>query len=106
MGDEKVEIRPMGRGFVKIGGAETDPEDIKMAEECWRAGRDAIYGGKYDLVVLDEINYTISYKMLDADEVVEALRKRPPGGHVICPGRNAHTKLGEFAEVVTGQREG
>ena len=68
LGDDKFEIRPMGRGFVKIGGAETDPEDIKLAQECWEAGRDAIYGGKYDLVVLDEINYTISYKMLDAGE--------------------------------------
>jgi len=74
----------------KIGGAETDPADIKLAEECWQAGRDAIYGGKYDLVVLDEINYTISYKMLDAAEVVEALKRRPERVHVICTGRNAH----------------
>jgi len=43
LGDDKFEIRPMGRGFVKIGGAETDPADIKLAEECWQAGRDAIY---------------------------------------------------------------
>src|SRR5438445_10897123 len=40
---------PMGRGFVKIGGAETDPADIKLAQECWQAGREAIYSGKYDL---------------------------------------------------------
>jgi len=39
---------------VKIGGAETDPEDIRMAEECWESGRAAIYSGTYDLVVLDE----------------------------------------------------
>ncbi len=32
LGDEKFEIRPMGRGFVKIGGAETDPADIKLAD--------------------------------------------------------------------------
>src|SRR6058998_3630582 len=62
LGDDKFEIRPMGRGFVKIGGAETDPADIKLAQECWQAGREAIYSGKYDLVVLDEINYTISTK--------------------------------------------
>ena len=105
LGDDKFEIRPMGRGFVKVGGAETDPEDIKMAEECWRAGREAIYGGTYDLVVLDEINYTISYKMLDADEVVEALRKRPERVHVICTGRNAHPKLVELADLVTEMRE-
>src|SRR5260370_49084 len=77
LGDDKFEIRPMGRGFVKVGGAETDPEDIKMAHDCWQAGRDAIYSGKYDLVVLDEINYTISYKMMDAEEVAEALRNPP-----------------------------
>ncbi len=73
LGDDKFEIRPMGRGFVKVGGAETDPEDIKMSYECWVAGRDAIYSGTYDLVVLDEINYVISYKMLDPDEIVESL---------------------------------
>src|SRR5258705_519755 len=105
LGDDKFEIRPMGRGFVKIGGAETDPADIKLAEECWQAGRDAIYSGKYDLVVLDEINYTISYKMLDAAEVVEALKSRPERVHVICTGRNAHPKLVELADLVTEMRE-
>src|SRR2546429_8485155 len=86
LGDDKFEIRPMGRGFVKIGKAETDPEDINLARECWQAGREAIYSGKYDLVVLDEINYTISYEMLDPDEVVEALKGRPERVHVICFG--------------------
>ena len=33
LGDDKFEIRPMGRGFVKVGGAETDPEDIRLCEE-------------------------------------------------------------------------
>jgi cob(I)alamin adenosyltransferase len=105
IGDDKFEIRPMGRGFVKIGGAETDPADIKLAQECWQAGRDAIYGGNYDLVVLDEINYVISYKMLDADEIVEALKNRPARVHVICTGRNAHAKLVEVADLVTEMRE-
>src|SRR5580704_3112618 len=90
---------------LKFGGAETDPEDIKLAQECWEAGREAIYGGKYDLVVLDEINYTISYKMLDAGEVVEALKNRPESVHVICTGRNAHPQLVELADLVTEMRE-
>src|SRR5712671_5773016 len=77
LGDDKFEIRPMGRGFVKIGGAETDPEDIKLAEECWQTGRAAIYSEKYDLVILDEINCVISYKMLEPEMIVEALRGRP-----------------------------
>ncbi len=105
LGDDKFEIRPMGRGFVKIGGAETDPEDIKLAEECWKTGSDAIYSGKYDLVILDEINYVISYKMLDPQGIVLALRDRPEHVHVICTGRSAHPSLVELADLVTEMKE-
>ena len=105
LGDDKFEIRPMGRGFVKIGGAETDPADIELAALAWQAGRDAIYSGAYDLVILDEINYVISYKMLDADRIVEALRARPERVHVICTGRNAHPGLVELADLVTEMKE-
>ncbi len=105
LGDDKFEIRAMGRGFVKVGGAGTHPEDVRLCEECWEAGRQAVYSGKYDLVILDEINYVISYGMLDADKVVEALRGRPAGVHVICTGRNAYPKLVELADLVTEMRE-
>jgi cob(I)alamin adenosyltransferase len=105
LGDDKFEIRPMGRGFVKVGGAETDPEDVRLTEEAWNFGHAQIESGKYDLVVLDEINYVISYGMLDADKVVEALARRPERVHVICTGRNAHPKLIELADVVTEMRE-
>ena len=105
LGDDKFEIRPMGRGFVKIGGAETDPEDVKMCEEAWEFGRAQIYSEKYDLVVLDEINYVIGYKMLDVERVVEALTQRPERVHVICTGRSAHPKLIEAADLVTEMRE-
>src|SRR5260370_15758975 len=74
LGDDKFEIRPMGRGFVKIGGAETDPEDIKMAYECWKTGREAIYSGKYYLVIVDQINELISYKMIDPDAAMTSLK--------------------------------
>ncbi len=105
LGDDRMEIRPMGRGFVKVGGAETDPEDIRLCEEAWEFSREQICSGKYGLVVLDEINYVISYKMLDAGRVVEALAKRPEQVHVICTGRNAHAQLIEAADLVTEMRE-
>jgi len=88
-----------------VGGAETNPEDIRLCEGCWEAGQEAIYSGKYDLVVLDEINYVIGYGMLDAEKVVEALRGRPERVHVICTGRSAHPKLVELADLVTEMRE-
>jgi len=95
----------MGRGFVKIGGAETDPEDIRLVEVAWAEARDAIYSGLWDMVILDEINYAIGYGMLDAAVVAEALRARPEMVHVILTGRNAHPLLVEMADTVTEMRE-
>ena len=105
LGEDKFAIRPMGRGFVKVGGAETDAEDIRMCEEAWEYGRSQIYSEAYDLVILDEINYVISYKMLDAARVVESLAQRPEGVHVICTGRSADPRLIEAADMVTEMRD-
>jgi cob(I)alamin adenosyltransferase len=105
LGDDKIQILPMGRGFIKVGDAATDPEDVRLIEQAWKFGRDQIYSEKYDLVILDEINYAISYKLLDPSEVVEALAKRPERVHVICTGRNAHPLLVEAADLVTEMRE-
>jgi cob(I)alamin adenosyltransferase len=98
-------IRQMGRGFVKVGGAETDPEDVRLVQEAWSEARAAIDSGEWDLVVLDEINYAISYKMLDPAVVAEALRAKPEMVHVILTGRNAHPLLVELADTVTEMRE-
>jgi cob(I)alamin adenosyltransferase len=105
LGDDRMEIRPMGRGFVKVGGADTDPEDVRLCEEAWEFGRIQMDSGRYDLIVFDEINYVISYGMLDVDRVVTGFAERPEGLHVICTGRNAHPKLVEAADLVTEMRE-
>ena len=98
-------LKQMGRGFVKVGGAETDPEDIRLVEAAWTEAREAIYSGEWDMVVLDEINYAINYGMLDPAIVAEALRNRPPMVHVILTGRSAHPLLVELADTVTEMRE-
>jgi cob(I)alamin adenosyltransferase len=102
---ENFVLKQMGRGFVKVGGAETDPEDIRLVEAAWAEAREAIYSGDWDMVILDEINYAISYGMLDAAVVAEALRGRPEMVHVILTGRNAHPLLVELADTVTEMRE-
>jgi cob(I)alamin adenosyltransferase len=103
-GDRFV-MKQMGRGFVKVGGAETDPEDIKMVEEAWTEAAEAIKSGAWDLVVLDEINYAISYKMLDPEKVAAVLREKPEMVHVILTGRNAHPTIVDLADTVTEMRE-
>jgi cob(I)alamin adenosyltransferase len=98
-------IRQMGRGFVKVGGAETDPEDLRLVHEAWDEAVRAMQSGDWDMLVLDEINYAIGYGMLDPAQVAEALKQRPPMLHVILTGRNAHPTLVELADTVTEMRE-
>ena len=102
---ENFVLRQMGRGFVKVGGAETDPEDLRLVQAAWAEAREAIESGELDLIVLDEINYAIGYKMLDPEAVAEVLRNRPEMVHVILTGRNAHPLLVELADTVTEMRE-
>jgi cob(I)alamin adenosyltransferase len=101
----KFVMKQMGRGFVKVGAEKPDPEDVKMVEEAWAEAEKAILGGEWDLVILDEINYAISYKMLDPEKVAATLRKKPKMVHVILTGRNAHPTIVELADTVTEMRE-
>jgi cob(I)alamin adenosyltransferase len=103
-GDNFV-MKQMGRGFVKVGGAETDPEDIRLVEKAWEEAREAIMSGQWDLVILDEINYAISYGMLDPATVVETLKHKPEQVHVILTGRNAHPTIVEVADTVTEMKQ-
>ena len=98
-------MKQLGRGFIKVGGAETDPEDVRLVQEAWKEAREAILSGKWDLVVLDEINYAIGYGLLDPAVVVETLKQKPDMVHVILTGRNAHPSIIEIADTVTEMKQ-
>ena len=98
-------MKQMGRGFVKVGTEKPDPEDVRMVEDAWGEAATAMQSGEWDLLVLDEINYAISYGMLDPAKVVEALQSKPEQVHVILTGRNAHPTIIEIADTVTEMRQ-
>ena len=102
---DAFEIRVMGRGFVKVGAEQPDPEDVRLVQEAWNAAVEAMQSKKYDMLILDEINYAIHYGMLGIDQVLEGLAARPGQLHVVCTGRNAHPKLVEAADLVSEIKE-
>lgn len=98
-----IEMIPLGDGFTWL--SQDIEKDKALARECWELAREKIGSGRYDLVVLDEITYPISYGWLDADAVVSALAARPPDVHLILTGRAAPAQLVEFADLVTEMTE-
>lgn len=97
-------IIPTGReGWVKRDNP--DPEDVRLAGEALRMGREALTGGEYDLVILDEVNGAVSFGLLEVDELLDLMRLKPASVELVLTGRNAHEKVMEAADLVTEMRE-
>jgi len=76
-----------------------------LAQEGWRRAKEALLSGAYDLVVLDEATYPLRYGWVPLEEVLEALKARPPHVHVVLTGRGAPEALLELADTVTEMRK-
>ncbi len=75
-----------------------------IAREAWRVAKDKIASGDYGLVVLDEVTYPMTWGWIPIDEVVGAIRSRPPTVNVIATGRDAPPELVESADTVSEVR--
>lgn len=71
------------------------------AEAGFRLAEERIKSGKYDMVILDEINYAVDYGLISIDEVLRLIEERPPAVHLVLTGRNAHYKLNAVADLVS-----
>jgi len=78
-----------------------DPEDIKQAKLALETAREAALNGKYDLVVLDEVNVAIEFGLIELDDVVELVKQKPGKVELILTGRYADDRLIEMADLVT-----
>jgi cob(I)alamin adenosyltransferase len=99
------EIQAMGRGFVDLGSPTPNPEDAALARETFAAARDKVLSGRYDMVILDEVNYAVSYGLLDVESVLRLIREKPAEVHLVLTGRDARPEVVEAADLVTEMRE-
>jgi len=77
------------------------PQDKTEAKKALEAGRDAVMSGKYDLVVLDEVNVAAAWKLVELDEVIKLIEDKPKSVELILTGRYADPKLVKIADLVT-----
>ncbi|MCJ7509351.1 MAG: cob(I)yrinic acid a,c-diamide adenosyltransferase [Dehalococcoidia bacterium] len=98
-----IEMIPLGEGFT--WRSQDIEKDKAAVRQCWELARQKIDSGQYDIVVLDEMTYPITYGWIPVEEVIDTLRRRPQGLHVIITGRDAPPELIEFADLVTEMRE-
>ena len=98
-----VEFYQMGTGFT--WDTQDRSADIKAAEETWTVARKMLQDQDLDLVILDEITYMLSFKYLDSDMVIEAIKNKPHAQSVVVTGRGGGTTLREIADTVSEVKE-
>jgi len=84
---------------------EVTPEHVAQAHRGLERAREAMLSGRYDLVVLDEVNVAIWFGLLDVEEVLALLDERPEGVELVLTGRRAPRELIARADLVTEMRE-
>ena len=96
-----IEIRPMGDGFT--WDTKNRDQDIATTRQIWDVSKQAIASGKYDIVILDEINVVMCDRLgyLDPKEVIEFLKTKDPDLHIVLTGRGAPPEICDFADMVS-----
>jgi cob(I)alamin adenosyltransferase len=74
---------------------------MEQASEALHAAQEAITSGKFDIVVLDEVNVAVAWKLIDIEEVLKLIEEKPPNVEIILTGRYADQRLIEMADLVT-----
>lgn len=80
-------------------------EEKEQARRALSAARQAMSSGKYDLVVLDEVNVASSWQLIDVQDVVGMIKDKPDRVELILTGRGADPRVIELADLVTEMRK-
>lgn len=99
---EKIAFYQMGTGFT--WNTQDRETDIAAAERTWDVAAKLLADKSYDLVVLDELTYMLSYDYLDKDVVLRAIQLRPFEQSVVVTGRDATDELKEIVDTVSQVR--
>jgi cob(I)alamin adenosyltransferase len=102
----QVELISTGKGFCGIQGNPYPYEEHREnAQEAIRLARQKMESGQFDILILDEINNALSLRLVDLEQVLEVIRQKPAGMHLVLTGRDAHPQVIELADTVSEIKE-
>lgn len=98
----KVEVAQFGTDSLIHKITEKDKKLAKLGfEEC----KNRLNSMKYDIVILDEINVAIYFKLISVEEVLDLIKNKPKNVELVLTGRYAPSEILEKADLVTEMKE-
>jgi cob(I)alamin adenosyltransferase len=80
-------------------------EDREAARKGFDEIKQIIKNAKYDLVILDEVNIALYYKLIEVEELVALIKEKPQDVELVITGRYAPEEIIEAADLVTEMKE-
>lgn len=104
--EPNFEMVAVGKGFVGIIDDKSPKEDHeKVAKEAIKISNEKIQSEKYDIVILDEINYAVNLGLIDVKDVINLIENKPDFVDLILTGNYAKEEIIEIADLVTEMKE-
>jgi cob(I)alamin adenosyltransferase len=80
-------------------------EDRSVAQEAFARAEILLKSGEFDLFICDEIIGAVGFGLIDVEQVLELMAKKPEKSELVLTGRNANQQLIDAADLVTEMRE-
>ncbi len=80
-------------------------EDRRVAQEAFARAEELLTSGEFDLFICDEINGAVGFGLIDVEQALELISRKPEKTELVLTGRNAHQRVIEAADLVTEMRE-
>ena len=104
--EPNFELIAVGKGFVGILDDNSPREEHeKYAAEAVRICREKIFSEKYDVIILDEVNYAITLGLIDVQEIIKIIKEKPSELDLVLTGRDVKEEIVELADLVTEMKE-
>jgi len=79
--------------------------DIDLAQEGFKYSKEIVNNGKYDMIILDEINVAVDYNLISLKDIIKLIEEKPEKLELILTGRYAHPEIVRYADLVTEMLE-
>ena len=104
--EPEFEMVAIGKGFVGIIDDKSPKIDHEnVAKEAIKISNEKIQSGKYDIVILDEINYAVNLNLISLEDVLDLINSKPQNVDLVLTGNYAKEEVIEAADLVTEMRE-
>ena len=101
-----VELISTGKGFCGIqGNPYPFKEHRKNAQDAVRLVHEKMRSGRFDILILDEINNALHLHLVDLEQVLEIIKQKPPLLHLVLTGRDVHPQVIGLADTVSEIKE-